>query len=272
MKNNGYLFIFIFCCTFVFCSVNVQAFDAAQKFDKKCASCHTIGDGDLIGPDLKGISKKRDEAWLVKFIQSPDDMIQAGDPEAVKLYNKYEQMDMPDQKLSKEQIIAILKFIESGGKVDEDLNVKSATKATKEDIEQGKLIFLGSKRLTNGGPACISCHSAGESAPLGGGSLAKDLTNVYGKFKDKGISVALSKLAFPVMSTVYDGKQLTDEENFQIKSFLYAVNKEGSPQSGTQKKFLFLALGGLIITMGMIDFTWRRRRKNSVRNDQGGIR
>ena len=33
-------------------------------FKKMCAPCHTIGGGDHVGPDLRGVADRRDHAWL----------------------------------------------------------------------------------------------------------------------------------------------------------------------------------------------------------------
>src|SRR3989338_9184569 len=46
------------------------------------------------------------------------------------------------------------------------------------DYATGNALFTGEKRFTNGGPPCISCHSAGVGA-LGGGILGPNLTQVY---------------------------------------------------------------------------------------------
>ena len=35
-----------------------------QAFKTKCAACHTIGGGKLVGPDLKEVTTRRDDAWL----------------------------------------------------------------------------------------------------------------------------------------------------------------------------------------------------------------
>ncbi|MBM3435704.1 MAG: cytochrome c, partial [Bacteroidetes bacterium] len=50
-----------------------------------CTACHTIGKGKLIGPDLKGVNDRHNEAWLLSFIRSSQTMIKNGDPVAVKL-------------------------------------------------------------------------------------------------------------------------------------------------------------------------------------------
>jgi mono/diheme cytochrome c family protein len=253
------------------------AFDPALTFEKKCSSCHTIGNGDLKGPDLKDLGKKRSLEWIIKFVTSSADFIESGDPEAVKIYNKFEQKDMPDQRLVPAEIEELVEYIDAGGVSEAMFTIKSALKATPEDIEAGKQIFLGMKRLTNGGPSCVSCHSVGSYGPMGGGTLAKNLTGVYAQYKDQGLTIALNKLAFPIMQGVYAEKPLTEDESFQLKSFFYDAERnfpaEKDPAAkSVEKKFLFLGLVGTILALGAIDFTWRRRRKSSVRRSGGGIR
>ena len=40
----------------------------AALFQAKCAKCHTVGRGDRVGPDLKGVSERREKAWISGFI------------------------------------------------------------------------------------------------------------------------------------------------------------------------------------------------------------
>ena len=78
-----------------------------------CAACHTIGGGKKIGPDLKGITERRDREWLYSFIRSSQTMIQNGDSLAVALFNEYNKIPMPDNDLTDEQIESILTYIEN---------------------------------------------------------------------------------------------------------------------------------------------------------------
>lgn len=268
--------LFIFSVSMIFgLSTPAQAeFNPALTFENKCSSCHTIGQGDLKGPDLKGIDTRRKPEWLVAFIQSSYTLIQSGDPEAVAVFNKYQQKEMPDQRLTKDEVMQLIAFIANGVVAEVSGDVKPATAAKPEDIAVGQKLYLGETPLANGGPSCVSCHSVGHTGVLGGGTLAKDLTHAYAAYNDKGMSQALKKLAFPVMDTVFLNKPLTDDEIFQIKAFLYAADKAEIEVAtgGFDKKFIFLGLGGGVLAMGVIDFTWRRRRKHSVRKGRGGLR
>ncbi|WP_339790132.1 cytochrome c [uncultured Imperialibacter sp.] len=63
-------------------------------FTQNCTACHTIGGGPLVGPDLKGVSEKYEESWLLKFIQSSQTMVKAGDEQAVATFQQYNMVPM----------------------------------------------------------------------------------------------------------------------------------------------------------------------------------
>jgi mono/diheme cytochrome c family protein len=110
-------------------SAQVMAFDAAKEFKTNCATCHSIGNGDvsaagkkLQGPDLAGLSSRRKIDWIVKFVKYPEGMIMGDDEEAgyekaddtaKKVYELYKPTIMADQELDKTKVQAILKYIDS---------------------------------------------------------------------------------------------------------------------------------------------------------------
>jgi protein SCO1/2 len=80
-------------------------------FTTRCSACHTVGKGDGIGPDLKGVTAQRDRAWLTRFIQSPDKVLAEGDPIARALFEKYKQVNMPNLRLAKEDVAVIVDYL-----------------------------------------------------------------------------------------------------------------------------------------------------------------
>lgn len=78
------------------------ALRAKLGFENKCLACHTIGGGDRMGPDLFGVTKRQDEAWLTRWLKSPEQMLQS-DPTAKALLAKY-KVPMPNQGLSDSDI------------------------------------------------------------------------------------------------------------------------------------------------------------------------
>jgi protein SCO1/2 len=82
-------------------------------FATRCAACHTIGHGVKIGPDLQGVTTTRDRAWLLHFIQKPDELLTAKDPVATALFKQYKQIKMPNVRLGPEDTESIVKFLEA---------------------------------------------------------------------------------------------------------------------------------------------------------------
>ena len=79
---------------------------------KGCVSCHKVGGGKLVGPDLQGVLTRRDQAWVSKMILRPDLML-ASDAEAKKLLTQY-FVPMPNQKVdAKSELPLILAYLRS---------------------------------------------------------------------------------------------------------------------------------------------------------------
>ncbi len=81
-------------------------------FVKTCASCHTIGRGDLVGPDLQGVLGRRNRAWLEQFIQSPGAMRAKQDPTATALAARFPNISMPNLGLSPTDVEDLLAYLE----------------------------------------------------------------------------------------------------------------------------------------------------------------
>jgi len=89
-----------------------QPDQSEYMFQTRCAACHTIGKGDSVGPDLAGLTSRRDKAWVARYLHEPEQMLAEKDPVAVELYNKYKQVRMPNLGLSHDEIAALLGQIE----------------------------------------------------------------------------------------------------------------------------------------------------------------
>jgi protein SCO1 len=81
-------------------------------FSTHCAACHTVGNGVKIGPDLLGVTKVRDRAWLMRFIQVPDQMLAEGDPIATALFKQYKEVQMPNLRLASSDVAKILDYLD----------------------------------------------------------------------------------------------------------------------------------------------------------------
>jgi hypothetical protein len=69
--------------------------------------------GDSIGPDLQGVTKRRDRAWLAHFIAAPNELIAQKDPTALALYAQYKQVKMPNLRLSAVDVNHLLGYLDA---------------------------------------------------------------------------------------------------------------------------------------------------------------
>lgn len=78
---------------------------------KGCEGCHTIGDGRLSGPDLQGVTQRRQTEWLKRFMAETDEMLDT-DPLAQRMLQLYNYQRMPQIDLRDGEIDALLAYIE----------------------------------------------------------------------------------------------------------------------------------------------------------------
>src|SRR5687768_2118908 len=53
-----------------------------------CASCHSFGEGAIAGPDLSGVTERRDREWLTRWLKETDQMLES-DATAKKLLRQF---------------------------------------------------------------------------------------------------------------------------------------------------------------------------------------
>jgi protein SCO1/2 len=83
-------------------------------FRTRCESCHTIGEGETrLGPDLIGVTERRERAWLARWLKEPDKMLEEGDPTATELFEQYQQIAMPNLRLTEEEVEALIEHMAS---------------------------------------------------------------------------------------------------------------------------------------------------------------
>lgn len=88
--------------------------DGEKLFRTRCMSCHTIdGSGDAaIGPDLLGVTERRDRTWLASWLRAPDKMLADKDPIAMELYERFNRIPMPNLSLGKVDVMDLLTYME----------------------------------------------------------------------------------------------------------------------------------------------------------------
>lgn len=206
--------------------------EAAATFNKRCTACHTFGKGVKVGPDLKDVNKRRDRAWLHKFIRGSSSVIASGDPTATKLFAEFRQQRMPDWvDLSEKQVDDILDYFAINGPDIKPADERNAELASAAEVEQGRKLFFGEAALKYKSEACITCHAV-EGAGLRSGSLGPNLTNVYERYQDMALTAFLRKPCFRWQRGNAD-HYLTPKESFAIKAFLRDRSVHHSTGSNT---------------------------------------
>jgi protein SCO1 len=83
------------------------------EFTTHCAPCHSIGQGNRIGPDLLGVTGTRSREWLQRFIAEPDRVLADGDPIARDLVEKFRQVRMPRLDLTRADVTDIIAYLDA---------------------------------------------------------------------------------------------------------------------------------------------------------------
>jgi cytochrome c2 len=75
-----------------------------------CNSCHGVGAGTVIGPDLKGVATRRDADWLKRWLADPAAMLRAY-PELQSWPAAFGNIVMPNQNLTTPEIDALVRYL-----------------------------------------------------------------------------------------------------------------------------------------------------------------
>lgn len=259
--NLGIVFAAVTCLAVV----SVEAQDPAAFFRQNCQSCHTIGGGRLAGPDLKNATQRKDRAWLAEFIVNPKAKLDAGDPYALQLQQEARGVVMPTLPgLTPGMASGLLDLIEreSGLPKSEFAGLQLPMRPfTSRDRQVGLAVFRGTQRLSNGGPACVSCHTVQGLSGLGGGKLGPDLTLVYERLKGRaGLGAWLSAPATPTMQPLLATSPLNDQELLGLLAFFeQSAQAPSEDQSSAPLNFFLLGLAGSLIGLYAFAIIWRKR-------------
>jgi cytochrome c oxidase subunit 2 len=82
-------------------------------YQANCTSCHAINE-KVVGPALKDVHKRREEAWLLKWVKNSQKLIASGDPIAVQVYKENNESPMTAfENLSDNQIKSIIAYVKA---------------------------------------------------------------------------------------------------------------------------------------------------------------
>ena len=88
-------------------------------FRTRCGACHTLGEEgsaalakQALAPDLQDVTRRREKAWLSRWLREPDKMLAERDPQALALQARYKNLVMPNLSLGAEDAQALMGFLE----------------------------------------------------------------------------------------------------------------------------------------------------------------
>ncbi len=207
-----------------------HAVDAKKVFNQRCTACHTFGKGVKVGPDLKGVTVRRQRPWLLKFIRSSQRVIASGDRTANDLFRTFKRQRMPDwTDLSPEDVAVILDWLAADGPEQKPADEKDAELASAADVARARALFDGHAPLASGGLACASCHTVSDHGRRTGGTLGPELTDTYLKYRDRALTLVLRHPCTPRQPELGSGRYLEPEEAFAIKAYMRDVALAASP-------------------------------------------
>ncbi|MCF6285158.1 MAG: cytochrome c [Candidatus Hydrogenedentes bacterium] len=247
---------------------SVQAQETAAYFKQNCMSCHTIGGGKLTGPDLKGVTERKDREWLTSFIVNPKAKVDSGDAYALQLLDEARGVVMPTiAGIDAEQAGFLLDLIEAESALEESQfkGIQISNEPfTQKDIDTGLAIFTGRQSLKNGGPACFSCHNAPGVGVLGGGRLdpvKADLTKVYERLQGRTVlSTWLMSPATPTMQSIFKNASLEKDEIYSLVAYFENSAQHGEVgQASAQLTFALFGIVGAALALVLFDVIWNGR-------------
>jgi mono/diheme cytochrome c family protein len=85
--------------------------DVGSKiFRKRCSACHAITGDSRVGPDLAGVTHRRDLGWIRRMVLRPDSMT-IHDPVARGLKETYQIQMLTPRSLDDAHVLALVEFL-----------------------------------------------------------------------------------------------------------------------------------------------------------------
>ena len=82
----------------------------ADVFDRRCAACHALAGVEKLGPNLGGVTRRRELPWIRSMILRPDSMTR-DDAVASELKARYGAQMMVMGELTEAHVLAVVEFL-----------------------------------------------------------------------------------------------------------------------------------------------------------------
>jgi mono/diheme cytochrome c family protein len=214
--------------------------ESTKLFVEMCSGCHSIGGGDLSGPDLAGTSQQPPEQ-IRESVERMEDHVG----------------DLTDVQI--EGLVALLRDPAAKERVAEDA-ADAPPPVERGSAANGRRLFYGEQRFQNGGVGCFACHTADGR----GGNLASDLTAVHTRIGNAGLLAASERPAFPVMKGAYAAHPLSHAEALDVVAFLEESARQHQqgvpPLPGNTRAVHGAATGLAAVVFAAVAVVFRPRR------------
>ena len=107
-----------------------------QLYRTRCARCHTLTGHELkkaLGPDLLGVTQRREMNWLLNWLKAPDQMIKDKDPIVMALYKQYNNLAMPNMRLNNQEALDLIAYIDEESQRVQGKNKRKVKKSEPKD-------------------------------------------------------------------------------------------------------------------------------------------
>lgn len=196
---------------------------AATAFLSRCSGCHTLGGGNLQGPDLLPATQ-----WQDAQLRS-----------AVKLMEKRVG---PISNESLDDFVALLRDPAVRDRIGAART--AATQKTASNLERpspalGSALFHGPRALANGGLPCATCHHVDGQ----GGTLGPDLSDLASKMSGPALVSAVHNASFNVMRAAYRDHPITQQEAIHLAAWFESRKGAAAVASSTRVPLFGFVLG-----------------------------
>lgn len=261
--------------------------DGATTFNQKCTGCHTIGKGQLVGPDLQVVKSWTDDkltaavkrmqqqvgplneqeiSGLVSFLKSSQGAEDtaggkstgsAPEPGSSDKTAQHQQPPGTSAPAGEKKIEAVGSPGATGDKTATAVPDAIDIATMPGSVEAGRRLFNGEQALANAGISCISCHQAEGN----GGTMGPDLSGIANKLPPAALVASCQTTPFKVMKDVYAKHPVTRQEAIDLTKYFESLKGKAKPVDSVPAGWL--GLGGAVLLMAIIGWSYRNRKQSA---------
>ena len=228
-----------------------RAEDEAALFTAKCAGCHSIGGGNLVGPDLAP-SAKWSVADLTRAIKGMEKNVgPLKDDEVTALVAYLKKSNASKQTAQAAPVPGEKPIIPSQSQAQPGPVIEPAS------AERGRSLFTGAEALKNGGLSCIACHRVDNA----GGTMGPELTALSKKISGDALISACEHTPYKVMNVAYKSHPVLHQEALDLAAYFTSLKEPHQKIKEPAVAALGAALAATVL--GIIAFGYRNRNTSA---------